>query len=221
MKGYESHYKIAETFPDYEVKLGLSLHSGWAIEGPIGSDFKVDASYLSPHVNLCMSLGALTKTYEVSLLLSERIYTLLSLRTKERIRKVDVVKFESKPTGLFTYTVTGQAPAPPDDHKLGEVIKVDGLDVTAQAIEKDGAEYIFLVDQDVVQLQQGVSEEMLTNFRQGLTEYCSGEWGEAQKYLEKALEHGEDGPSRFLLKFMGRFEFEAPADWDGSRDLAK
>merc|ERR1719217_360531 len=97
MKVYESHYKIAERFPDYEVKLGLSLHAGWAIEGPIGSDFKVDASYLSPHVNLCMSLGSLTKTYGVSLLLSERIYTLLSLRTKERIRKVDVVKFESKP----------------------------------------------------------------------------------------------------------------------------
>lgn len=32
--------------------LGLGLHIGWAIEGSIGSNYKIDASYLSPNVNL-------------------------------------------------------------------------------------------------------------------------------------------------------------------------
>jgi hypothetical protein len=30
------------------VKLGFGMHVGWAIEGMIGSNFKADASYLSP-----------------------------------------------------------------------------------------------------------------------------------------------------------------------------
>ena len=34
----------------YEVQLGFGLHLGWAIEGAIGSHFKIDASYLGPHV---------------------------------------------------------------------------------------------------------------------------------------------------------------------------
>jgi len=38
--------------PNYSVKIGFGLHIGWAIEGAIGSAFKIDASYLSPNVNV-------------------------------------------------------------------------------------------------------------------------------------------------------------------------
>ena len=31
----------------YRVRLGYGLHVGWSIEGAIGSEFKIDASYLS------------------------------------------------------------------------------------------------------------------------------------------------------------------------------
>jgi len=34
--------------PNFKVKLGFGMHVGWAIEGMIGSNFKADASYLSP-----------------------------------------------------------------------------------------------------------------------------------------------------------------------------
>merc|ERR1719482_1766776 len=112
--------RIIEKFDkNYEVQFGLSLHVGWAIEGPIGSDFKVDASYLSPHINLCIGLEGATNVYGVSLLMSENFYTLLSLRIKERIRKVDVVKFNGKTSGLFCYMISGQAPATPENHKMG------------------------------------------------------------------------------------------------------
>jgi len=47
--------------PNYEVKMGFGLHQGWAIEGAIGSSFKIDASYLSPHVNMSSRLEAATK----------------------------------------------------------------------------------------------------------------------------------------------------------------
>ena len=34
---------------------------GWAIEGAIGSMYKIDASYLSPHVNMAARLEAAAK----------------------------------------------------------------------------------------------------------------------------------------------------------------
>ena len=36
--------------------MGYGLHGGWAIEGAIGSMLKIDASYLSPNVNLAARL---------------------------------------------------------------------------------------------------------------------------------------------------------------------
>ena len=41
------------------------MHFGWAIEGAIGSPLKIDASYLSPNVNLSSRLEAATKQYGV------------------------------------------------------------------------------------------------------------------------------------------------------------
>jgi len=221
LKAYSKDERMLEKFGNYEIKFGLSLHVGWAIEGPIGSDFKVDASYLSPHINLCIGLEGATNVYGVSLLMSENFYTLLSLRIKERIRKVDVVKFNGKTAGIFSFMICGQASAAPENHKVGEVVKAEGLDVTAEAVEADGAEFLFLVDQDVVQLQSGVSEQIVTAARNGLCEYLAGNWPEAQKHFEQALKHGEDGPSKAILEFMARYEFEAPTDWDGVRELPR
>ena len=66
--------------PNYSVKLGFGLHVGWAIEGAIGSTYKIDASYLSPHVNISACLEESTKFYGVPLLLSGELYKLLSIK---------------------------------------------------------------------------------------------------------------------------------------------
>jgi hypothetical protein len=39
------------------IFLRFGLQIGWAIEGAIGSIFKIDASYLSPHVNMVSTLA--------------------------------------------------------------------------------------------------------------------------------------------------------------------
>jgi hypothetical protein len=58
---YRQHPKLNERLPNYSVKMGFGLHVGWAIEGAIGSMFKIDASYLSPNVNTASRLEAATK----------------------------------------------------------------------------------------------------------------------------------------------------------------
>jgi class 3 adenylate cyclase len=58
---YKEHPKLNARMPNYSVKMGFGLHCGWAIEGAIGSFYKIDASYLSPNVNMASRLEAATK----------------------------------------------------------------------------------------------------------------------------------------------------------------
>lgn len=59
---------------NYKVKIGFGLHMGWGIEGAIGSNYKIDASYLSPNVNMASRLEAATKQYGVPILISDSLY---------------------------------------------------------------------------------------------------------------------------------------------------
>ena len=58
---YKNDEALNKRMPGYKVKMGFGLHQGWAIEGAIGSFFKIDASYLSPNVNMASRLEAATK----------------------------------------------------------------------------------------------------------------------------------------------------------------
>ncbi len=53
---YRKNKKLLSGLPGYQVKMGFGLHIGWAIEGAIGSEYKIDASYLSPNVNMASRL---------------------------------------------------------------------------------------------------------------------------------------------------------------------
>lgn len=100
--------KLEGGLSTYEVRLGFGLHVGWAIEGTIGSKHKVEASYLSPHVNLAARLESATKQYGVTYLYSEAFYTNLSKRMKKRSRHIDCVcvKGSSVPMNMYTYLRT-------------------------------------------------------------------------------------------------------------------
>ena len=97
--------RLFKRFPGYHVRIGSGLHVGWAIEGAIGSNRKIDVSYLSPHVNFTEFLESSTKAYGVPLLMSEPFYQLLSPTAKSYCRQVDRVRRSDheEPIGLFTY----------------------------------------------------------------------------------------------------------------------
>merc|ERR1719277_2966896 len=58
------------------VNLSSALHYGWAIEGAVGSEFKIDASYLSPNVSIAESIERATALYGVSILVSQAVVTI-------------------------------------------------------------------------------------------------------------------------------------------------
>ena len=79
---YKENKALNERMPNYSVKMGYGLHVGWAIEGAIGSFYKIDASYLSPNVNMASRLEAATKQFGVPLLISGELYDIFTEKTK-------------------------------------------------------------------------------------------------------------------------------------------
>jgi len=71
------------------VKLGFGLHAGVAVQGAIGSVKKIDATYISEHVDMAETLESTTKSYGVPMLMSNAFYDLLTENRQEECRKID------------------------------------------------------------------------------------------------------------------------------------
>lgn len=99
---YRDNEDLNVRMPNYRVSLGFGLHIGWAIEGAIGSTFKIDASYLSPNVNMSNILEAATKEYGCPLLFTGDLVALFSDKMKKEIRMIDCVKIGIKEYELYT-----------------------------------------------------------------------------------------------------------------------
>merc|ERR1719331_3227308 len=102
---YRGHPGMLQRIPNYRVEMGFGLHCGWAIEGAIGSEFKIDASYLSPNVNVASRLEAATEQFGVWLLMSHYMIGLCSKNLGTLCRLVDhvTVKGSKQPTRLYTF----------------------------------------------------------------------------------------------------------------------
>lgn len=64
--------------------------------------------YLSPHVQITYKIANLCRYYEIPIILSENLYSLMSLKARNTLRKIDVImiKESKEPLGLFTFDIT-------------------------------------------------------------------------------------------------------------------
>jgi len=88
--------------------LNFSLHMGWTIEGAIGSESKIDACYLSPHMQISYKIEKLCEYYDQQILVSESLYNIMSLKARNTLRKIDVIvmKEHKEALGLYTYDLS-------------------------------------------------------------------------------------------------------------------
>jgi len=178
----------------YKVKMGYGLHVGWAIEGAIGSTFKIDASYLAPDVNMSSRLEAATKQFRTPILVSHWFYELLSPLVKGHCRAIDCVTVKGSIQPMCLYT----------------------CDVVNEEVER------FQFVEDIKKLQKDLPAGFFEEFKKGCDAYFAGDWGAAQAQLQRVLDmKPEDGPSVTLLEVMERTGFKAPDDWAGYRALTE
>lgn len=75
---YRTEPQIQRISTDYKVELGFGIHVGLAIEGAIGTEFKIDATYMGKDVELTSYLESMTKQYGCKILFSSQFKSILS-----------------------------------------------------------------------------------------------------------------------------------------------
>jgi hypothetical protein len=221
---YRSCSKITKNFGEtFEISISAGLHVGWSIEGVIGSDYKIDASYLSPHIYLAYDLLLAMERYKVPILMTEEYYGYLSIKAKTCCRRIDTVTIQYLPNqfGIYTFDTTAKEVQTPDGHILGQLIKLQELDsVNVENFQHKGVDYMFTLDSDIVELQKDIPSHFFESFRHAYVNYISGQWDEAKEYLDKVMVYRpQDGPSITIQKYIEKFGGKPPEDWSKSRDL--
>ncbi|EAR83046.2 adenylate/guanylate cyclase domain protein (macronuclear) [Tetrahymena thermophila SB210] len=244
----QQHLKpLQKVMKNFTFRLGFGLHVGWGIEGAIGSNFKIDASYLSPNVNMASRLENATKQYGLYFLLSGALYRLLSNKMQSALRHVDrvTVKGSKQPMDLYTCDVDPTLLTENkfvqkrlQDNKVNKkVLKFISRKRRTDRYKKilQGQANICQIidsDVDIATMRKNYTDEFRNTYHDGLQEYLNGDWEaakvlfeEAQMILKDTLYRSGaddtflDGPIQTLIKYMQKSNFKAPQNWYGYRVL--
>jgi len=246
LKKYRSHKEILERLGELDYKIGMSfgLHIGWAVEGGIGSVYKLDASYLSPNVKLPGRLAAVTSHYGVSLLLSDKVRELIRDPLKSMLRQIDCLKLKNweSPIGIFTIDADiGEyfylmADSEDDKVKTGTEKKRERIELRkSRDLLKEklfsgewDVKTLIMQEDDMMMIRKRYPNDFFREWNAGVNAYLRGEWTSAQKRLSKTLRmlstsgtEWIDHPSQTLLNFMQKYDFVAPESWRGFRDISE
>jgi len=82
--------------PGPVVQMGFGLHAGKAVQGAIGSQRKIDATYVSEAVERAEYLESSTKQYGLKMLMSDTFHRLLHSSNRRRCRKIDQIMFANE-----------------------------------------------------------------------------------------------------------------------------
>ncbi|CAE8612563.1 unnamed protein product [Polarella glacialis] len=243
---YRNHPGLKQRISQYRVQLGFGLHCGWAIEGAIGSEFKIDASYLSPNVNVASRLGMEAEQFGVWILMSHFMQHLCSKEMAGYCRMIDHVIVEGSKTPIRIYTVdldASKLAVKETPSGVGQMRNRFKLRQIRELLknEKWAEDYkvsdIFKEDEDIVSMRLAYSKEFFLRFSVGFRNYEAGEWFVARDMFcactysadsasllsaRSSVEESqwpEDGPVRALLAFMRKTDFEPPSNWTGYRQL--
>lgn len=207
---YLSNERVVKRFGNnFRIRMGFGMHVGWAIEGAIGSRFKIDATYISPHVEMSDRLEAGSKIFMTPMNLSHWFVALLSPAARSYLRIIDRIKISgvSQPVTIYTYDVVN-------------MVKTFGqptFDSTGMQIAVD-----FANNPQYALIQEGLHPEFKPAFEKAVQAYFSGDWEEAQKALQLvATLRPNDGPSQCLSSVLSASNYKSPPNWPGYRELEK
>ena len=226
---YRKNKKILKRIQHFKVQMGFGLQIGWAIEGAIGSSYKVDASYLSPYVNMAARLEAATRIYGVSLLLSGELHNLLSNELKTICRKIDTVTVKGSIKPIDIYTVDVNLNLKPEKIQDYELTLKQKRDVNREKRENilkgvviEGSIGRFIMQKtDFKELLKNKKSEYFSPvFDEALTYYLNGDWKNAFKKFEDCLFLVEkDGPTTNLLNYIQANNYIPPIKFNRCREL--
>ena len=176
---YSRDFRLSAGVGAFSVNMVFGMDAGWAVEGAVGSEYKIDATYLSPHVNMASRMMSATKQYGVTILLSKAVEELLSRNCRTKLRHLDTVyvKGSNVKQDIFTYDAR---------HQGVDFFLIERTPIQADIDAESYTPNIWDNDQDLKAMRQHVSEEFMELYRLGVKYYLAGDWQEAYSHLEKA-----------------------------------
>ena len=202
--------------------LTFGFHIGWAYEGPIGSVFKIDASYLSPNVNMAARVETAAEQYGVKVLVSEEFYFRLGDEVKTYLRHIDTVKLKGIFSSVmlfsfdlfstqfaFTHSRISKRKTQTQRNKLKQALE-QNLITVEQMFEKSNT---------IKTQRTRYSQEFFQLYSLGLGRFLEGKWTEAREYFQRCLCILPDGPSDTLLTYITHYK-SPPSTWAGVHELA-
>ncbi|CAL1137735.1 unnamed protein product, partial [Cladocopium goreaui] len=234
LAGYRQHPGLQQRLRDKcRVDLSFALHRGWAIEGAVGSDFKIDASYISPNVSVASSIEHATRKYGVRILVSQTVVELCSKEIVNKLRIIDKVTIKGSLVPLELscldldfkrVQVEESADLPIVWNSRYRFKSRHAIEVRKHHLWNDtfSKAHVMKKDPHFQEMRTHYTVPFLQNFNMGYQNYSQGEWQVARNLLTKT--HGmlseKDGPSGALLRFMETpYQFKAPEWWRGVHAL--
>jgi len=229
---YRAHPALLTLLPDarYRVALSFGLHYGWAIEGAIGSDFKIDASYLSPHVNLVESIEGATDIYDVQMCTSQAFVEACSPALRQEFRIIDHVLIKGFRVPFHLYALdldpTALDVMKPQRTRSNVNRYKKRINREMRKRRKEDSAFdpaqAFFNDPDVKRLRSKYPKSFFLNYEVAFRNYDAGEWDVARDMFRNTQDmvDPEDGPSHAILQYMADLSYQPPADWAGFRTLS-
>lgn len=226
---YRTNEAILKHIHNFNLTMGFGLHMGYGIEGAVGSSYKIDASYLSPNVNISARLESATRQFGVSLLLSGVLYNKLTKEMKNICRFVDcvMVKGSEQPLELYTidinYNVTPQRESKiliVSNKEKRAIFSEKKLELQTLIEEYGTITPIILEKQSYRELIKVRDNNFTDNWQRGILAYKSGDWEDAIKCFKvcKSIDPN-DGPAKTLINYIKNHHYVAPENWNGVREL--
>ena len=227
LKRFADNPTMKERIGDnFKVRLGFGMHFGWAIEGALGSQFKVDVTYLSPHVNMAVRLEGETKRYGTGLLMTGEFVDKLSSGVRVYCRQIDIME---NPDGSILRLYTGLI-----SEKSLKYPTIKGIDsyrmktkeraIIKKVLRNDlisgnlVGRRLFQNDKNIALLITGVHPKLSSTFFEAFQSYKRGDFAAAKLKFEEVLKlDPDDGPSKFLLQVVESFKGVKPVSWNGIR----
>ena len=164
---------------EYTVDVFYGMDAGWAVEGAVGSEYKIDATYLSPHVNMASRMMSASKQYDSTILLSKAVEKLLSKNCRKKLRHLDTVYVKGSHIKQSIYTYDAR-------FRGVDFFLLERTPKQADKEAENCTSSIWNRDQDVLAMRQHITQDFLDTYHFAVKQYLGGKWSEAYKTFKKA-----------------------------------
>lgn len=227
---YRNNEAIIKVLPNFKLNMGFGLHMGYGIEGAIGSTYKIDASYLSPNVNIAARLESATRQFGVPLLISGVLYTLLSKEMQQLCRFIDCVMVKGSQLPLDLYTIDVNLDIQPQNEKQIKIMGgkekrkrfQDKKELFNREVDLTKSAFKVVLEKSsfIELLNTNKTEVFYATWNEGMKMYKEGLFSQAKEKVKECLKiDPSDGPAKTLIRYFDSIQCRTPCGWSGVREL--